>query len=701
MPADPEGLLQRIAELRPLCEDDARLRAAVESGDAFRVYRALVWARLFRRLPQHRETLDALVRRRRLFARPLKGSPYLGTFNSIGASFVGSDEAEPDGSYVTTYAVVVAFVVPLFPLGAYLVQSTGSRSWRIFARVPLGLVAFCWTRAVALAAIAAVVVGAAGAFHASRFHDVTVVNAFTQPLQVRAGETKVAVGPGARATLNLPVGKQALRAETAEGAELEVLTAEVAAGSRLQVWNVAGAAPVYRQSVIYTSGPSSPDAKEPEPTVFCGQRWVEQANVDYAFVEAPKSISMPKSQGTVTKARLDVAPVPPGDQVILCAEFLVNQRKAGEALPMLSVQARLDGWQGVATQKATSLAMMIDPARALELATHARDAAPDDLDAHRTYQQAARRAGREAEVRAEYQARAAAEPQSARAQYLALRLAHDPDSGAAAERLVSRFPSDPQALRLALPYRLDSSDWAGVVRAWEALSEREAHAASWALAYPVTALVAQGRPSEATALVERQFAQAEPGDRPSLALLYARVVSLQGRPEPDRLLKQLEKERPRPLLRLEAGLDDDGTERSPLATLLRQVAVDPAAARQAAAELAEADLFGLEQDAWALTYGEAVRVGDEKAATSLARLGHLVGEDRQRFERFVKGEAVRLDGLGLPLQIKAAAALVRSRNPSLSARERGQLLAQARRDDWLRTNVYRAVDGWTRAAAGR
>ncbi len=37
---DPAGLLERLPELEPLCQD-ARVRAAVEAGDPFKVYRVL------------------------------------------------------------------------------------------------------------------------------------------------------------------------------------------------------------------------------------------------------------------------------------------------------------------------------------------------------------------------------------------------------------------------------------------------------------------------------------------------------------------------------------------------------------------------------------------------------------------------------------------------------------------------------------
>ncbi|HVG63326.1 MAG TPA: hypothetical protein VNA24_32475 [Hyalangium sp.] len=170
---DPAGLLQRIPELKPLCEDPGVLRA-VEQGDPFRLYRALRWARWLGRLRSHREAIDALLGHRRLFARPLKGNPWLGTVNGFGATLLG--DAEPDshdGTHIATHYVVALFAIPLLPLGAYVVRrgdgSTSlSRSWALFARVPLGTLPWLWSRALALGVMALVAFGAVQTFRDSR-----------------------------------------------------------------------------------------------------------------------------------------------------------------------------------------------------------------------------------------------------------------------------------------------------------------------------------------------------------------------------------------------------------------------------------------------------------------------------------------------------------------------------------------------------
>jgi hypothetical protein len=701
---DPAGLLQRITELVPLC-DDPRIQRAVESGDAFRVYRALVWARLLNRLPAHREVLDHLVKHRRLFARPVKTSPWLGTVNGFGVSFLGSAEAEPDGTRIATHYVVAFFRVPLFPLGAYLVQFAGGgplrASWRIFARVPMGTINWAWSRVAALSIIGAVLVGGYQAFQASRHHDVVVVNGFNRPLRVKAGSFSLRVPAGAHRTVRLPVGMQTFQAASEDDIEVDALKAEVKSGSRRLVWNIAGAAPVYQEVIFYRSKDSAESkAKPSSPSVYCGQRWIDVPHVDFMFVDPDKQVSGSTAEGSISRVLLTIAPIPHDERAAFCISFLGSEHRLLDAFPILEAEGRLSGWKGDAAQRAIAVATTVNPAKGYQLAKLARDAAPGDVDANREYQTAATSAGHEAEVEAEYRARAAASPDSPAAQYLALRLRHDADAAAATQRLLARFPTDPAVLRLAMSFRLMNSDWAGVLGAWHTLAEHDEAEAWTYISAPVTALVAQGKGADALTLLEKGFESFE-GVRFSAAEMYARVSKRIGRGEPDLLVKKLEKGGHLSLLRLRSGLDDGAADASTVTTVLRAAPVDPTKAMSASAELNELDLFNIDASSWGLVYGEAIRTGDAKAAASLARIWNLNGETRDAFDRFVKGEAVPIELYLFSLELRAAARFIRSRNASIEPKEQAQLIAQAKRDDWLSTNVSRAIDGWTPGSAAR
>lgn len=100
------------------------------------------------------------LQNRRQWAEPC-APPGMFTFNGLGATCYGHEDALPDGTFIITYYAVV-FFVPVYASGAYLVRrpATG-RGWSFLARVPVseGNARVKW---VALAAIAALVLFGAG-----------------------------------------------------------------------------------------------------------------------------------------------------------------------------------------------------------------------------------------------------------------------------------------------------------------------------------------------------------------------------------------------------------------------------------------------------------------------------------------------------------------------------------------------------------
>lgn len=83
--------------------------------------------------------LQQACRRARVFkdVDGSKKSPTLYTLNGIGATFYGQrDHDKETNSYVTTHWFTILFV-PIIPLAAYRVSSTGGNSYSIYGKVPL------------------------------------------------------------------------------------------------------------------------------------------------------------------------------------------------------------------------------------------------------------------------------------------------------------------------------------------------------------------------------------------------------------------------------------------------------------------------------------------------------------------------------------------------------------------------------------
>ena len=283
-PFDPAGLLQRMPELERIATEDGSVRAALGSGDPFKVYRALRWGSWTGRLSSHRELVKELLGNRRLFARPLNGTPGLFTLNSFGLGFVGEVERQQDGTYITGHYVVMLFKLPLLPLGAYVVgPGDTTNSYRIHARVPMGAFTWAWSRAAALAAAVLVASAAWGAFQNSRFATVTVANGFKKPLQVEVGGQKATLAPNTTQALTVPVGEQPARA-LVEGVVVEDSPINVLSGQDAFIWNVGGVAPLFKIYIdYYAVEPAFPGT--PRFAYYCGRRVIAERNIDFFFRE--------------------------------------------------------------------------------------------------------------------------------------------------------------------------------------------------------------------------------------------------------------------------------------------------------------------------------------------------------------------------------------------------------------------------------
>jgi hypothetical protein len=702
---DPSGLLDRVPELRSLC-DDARVRAAVESGDPFAVYRALVLGRLTGRLRSQREVVKTLLRNRRLFAKPMKSGtgPFLGTFNGFGATLMGA--SEKDGpTHIATHVAVGLFFLPLFPFAAYLVEPGQGgalrRSWRLYARVPLTLGTWLWQRTLSVAALLAIAYGGYQAFYASRHHTLHVVNGLGQPVHVTVGAAKLDLPPGGRQVVDLPVGTASAVARTGSGVEADRQEIPIKSGSHTLVWNVGGAAPLYLQAIRYhASSASAREEEGPPPVVYCGQPVVSVDDVDFRFVEPPSSVSMPKSSSVVVKHLLAVAPTPGRQGVELCAGYLVGEGKVKEALPVLELATRTSGWEPRPTWSFLMLVSAIAPERALPLAEEAIQAKPDSVLLHRIYQTLASYRMSETELQARYRTRAEAAPKSADAQYLSIRLQRGPEGADAARAALKRFPDSPQLLRFVLLADVSSGRYAQAREGWQRLLALSMEEAGYGIDEGMTALVALGRVPEARTQLLESFPRWEPGAQVRAAILDARLASISRGSDGDRLLKKLDGKTVDAVLSVRAGLPGalESAPKSPFQTFLHAVLTDPAKVPSLADSLTPMDVTRLSEAEWALSWAECVRVGDQTCRRKLEASSHSSAYDLADTARFLRGESSSLGPMLLDPAFRAAALLVRSRSASLPA-DRDRWIAEARHTDWLHDEITDAVPAWTRAAA--
>jgi len=705
---DPSELLQRIPELAPLATDE-RIRKAIAGGDPFKVYRALVWAKWSRRLPQHARTLDTLIRQRRLFAKPLKGTPSLGSINSIGFGFVGADERDGDGTYVALHAFVVLFALPLLPLGSYLVQSAGSSGlssqWRIFARVPMGTPAWLYTRGLAVAALGLMAFAGYSAYHASGHQEVMVFNGFPKPLQVEVQGHALSLAPQQHAVVDLVTGKLEGVARLADGTEVDRLAEDLHADADYAIWNVGGVAPLYLETVIYSADgtPKPADSEIPPPAIHCGDHYFEAGGVDYAFVDPPERLTMSQGQERMSRTHLAVAKAEQGlkpDE--MCMMYASGQPSLSRFGGMFASLAAANDWPVSATSLALAALRQGDHDAQLAFARRARAARPDDVDLQRAYLSAMDDAGRRDEARAELRKALAEHPDSELMRYLDAVMT---EGVAGKDKLValSATAKAPDALRSAVWRQWVYGENEAVARDWDILLSRSPSDALRVVEAKVGAELALGRPQRALDGL-RRLAATEAGSNDMQVASYYAMVARGAGTDPGALFAKIDPQRGPVLFAYQAEragpdigrlLTRSEAADQPMPALARALRIDSQMALNKLREVSGTDIFWLEPEHWALLYGEAARRQDKATMARLASTGG--GFDKNELARitdYASGKPVTLDGLDIDPQTRAALAFIRSRVESLPQAERASLRAAALAGDRLHSVISIAVDAW-------
>jgi tetratricopeptide (TPR) repeat protein len=702
---DPAGLIARIPELEVLAEDP-RVRRAIERGDPHGLYRVLFWANLTGRMRKHRETIRMLLARRRLFLAPLKSAPRLFTYNGVGMTVYGTAEPDHnDGTYITTHYVVFLFF-PVVPLRQFLVRNADSargRAWNFIGKVPFSPLAFVWNRMLALLVIGGVLAGGVSTLRASRYHVVHFVNA--TPLQVRAqvaGKT-VTVEPDGLEQVTVPVGRQRVVVTRGDGTPMETQEIDVRRGADVQVFNVLGAGLVYRELVVYKAeGARAADVAQDDPQVGCGETFVRLDDATDVFVDPPAKISMPSSSTVSHRSHIGFARASGA-----CLSYLVQHDHVAQAAALAQRTAEATSYSRDALfAAATLIERSGGKEAALAFVQKALAAEPDNVDVHRLYQDMALADGKRAELLQAYQKRRDEKPEDPDSVYLVARLQSPSQAAPALDDLCRRFPKHVAARRAQAFDQYQTGHFEAAVSSWHRVAELAPQEREENLSMLVRALVATSRSDEALREIESLFEDKE-ARRTELAELYARVVHASGRVrEAETLFERLDKDEPAALLawrRARARMPEQegggpsGASQQYLrdaVALIVSARSGPDEALQMVGNASAQALVALDEDTWGLLYAEAARRDPTgKATQALAAAAHERGE-AQAVQVFVaKGES-SLDFEELPFEVRAAAELVRARDPGLPAAERKKLLAAARRDDLLHGAITAAINGW-------
>ncbi len=702
--SDPAELLQRIPELEPLAADPG-IRKAIATGDPFKVYRALFWAKWLRRLPQHRRSLDHLLGQRRLFAKPLKGSPVLGSLNSIGFGFVGESERDGDGTHIALHAFVALFVVPLLPLGSYLVQKAGSSGlssqWRIFARVPMSGQLWLYTRALAVGALALIGFGGYSAIHSSDHQEVIVVNGFDKPLKIVLDGQTGTVPPQERIAIDVRTGKVEGLAQLADGTEIERFAQDVHADADHAVWNVAGLAPMFQETIAYyAEGQSPPTDEESQGSIHCGDSYFELGRVDYAFEEPPQTISMGRGETRVERTRLDMLKPEGGMKPSeMCLNYAMGQKSLAKFAPMFTALAANKGWDPSMTSLAVMSLRESAPDKALAFARKLRDARPGDIEIQRMYLGVMDVSGRAAEAREEVRARLKREPDSVLARYLDATLTDGPE-GKRKMVALAGTAKETYVLRSAAWREWAHGEHAAAARDWDLLLQRSPIDAYRILDVKVGAELALGHPERALKGLEALAATDAGKEDASLASYYA-LVAVKANADPRTLFLRLDADNQPPAmlayalerakqvpLKLADGIDDA------MPSVARAVRNAPESALARVKDLSRIELYRLEPEHWALLYAEAARRNDTEVLTLLGSAGAFERDELARMADYAAGKPAGLDGFDIDPQTRAALHFVRSRNKHLPAAERARLRDEAQAGDLLGSAISIALAEW-------
>jgi len=310
--------------------------------------------------------------------------------------------------------------------------------------VPAGLLAGC---GVLFAAVVATLL------YFDRSTTFYVVNGLPRPVAVAVEGLSARVASGAQKRLDgVSVGPHEIVVTEVDGALIERSLIDVRGAHRVELYNVAGAAPLVWSRVNY----SVAKPRKAETKHYCGQTFLDLQRPDYLFEEPPASIRADSKSSSVIREALVLAP----GLFSGCVQQLLNEGRTGEIQALLSV-AQPGSWVSDDDRRP-----------ALELVKQLA-AAPDDFELHRALQTQYQRLGQQDLLRPLYAARIARPEATDLDYYLYARISPASSRLALLTQGLSRFPSSGW-LRWSLGYSyLDARDYPRALAAFEAVRLEE------------------------------------------------------------------------------------------------------------------------------------------------------------------------------------------------------------------------------------
>lgn len=691
--SDPAQLLQRIPELHLLAELP-QIRRAIETGDPFKVYRALILARLFRRLPEHRELLNTLISERRLFAKGYKNRPYLAGMNALGFSFLGAAETDTDDSHIALHAFTILSTIPLIPLGCYVVKKTGERQWHIYARAPLGILGWLYTRGLALALVTLILFGAVHSYHQASTQDMTLLNGFELPVLVTLNQTSMTVPPQGRATINLKHGIVSGSASFERFGMIEQFRQTINSNDHTMIWNIAGAAPLLHTS--QNAQAASEGSSTLTKTVYCGSSFLEFADLKEAFGKATESINSQNS-GQLTMLSSANSPELPG--ISICSNYALEHARENTMASALEALALMHEWDEAYTLNAVKAAQQVSTTEALRVLQRARKAHHDTLAFELRYQELRDEAGQHQALQTEYAEYARLHPDSASAQFLYASLFSGSAGISAMQESARRFPQDAAILRSLVWRKAIHADYSGAQQDLNSLRQLSPKDADLLLNTELSILLSQGRKLDALNLLNALMRDKKAGQRAARAADFA-LVARQAKADPEHWFKQFpaadNDAESINFHRIRAGLPvaKPSHAQSPYVKLALALRNNPTLAIKLAKEFNRYQLSSLAPDQILLLHGEAVRRKDQTLISLTQDSLNLSRFEAQILHAYMRGEEIDLDQSDFDIGVQAGAFLIRSRNMQLSDQERASLRARAAKTDFMRGAVSTALHQW-------